>query len=42
MKLILKIITLFKFLDLDTFQFDKNYSNKSIVFPHDLLNKSKK
>ena len=32
----------FKFLNLRTLQFDHNYSNKSIVFPHDLLNKSKK
>ena len=32
----------FKFLDLSTLQFVNNYSNKAIVFPHDLLNKSKK
>ena len=32
----------FKFLDLSTLQFVNNYSNTAIVFPHDLLNKSKK
>ena len=32
----------FKYLDLDTLQFNNNNFNKSIVFPHSLLDKSSK